>query len=121
MLKKIENLEDKHSGSMTAIIFGFLLFASGLAPYEETGTFNIGSMIGGISLVFGAIAYRMAKKRKLGVVKSSFIRITIEVICIIIAVLNVATTNRDFMLQHPIFVLIGASVTIAYLRIVTAK
>ena len=58
---------------------------AGLTPYEETGTFNMGSIFGGISLLFGAIAYRMAKKRKLGVVKSSFIRITIEVICIIIA------------------------------------
>ena len=121
MLQKLENLENKHSGSMTAIIFGFLLFASGLTPYEETGSFNGGSIFGGISLLFGAIAYRMAKKRKLGVVKSSFIRITIEVICIIIAFLIIAMTNREFMIQNPIAVLISASVTIVYLRIVTAK
>ena len=50
---------------MTAIIFGFLLFASGLTPYEETGSFNAGSIFGGISLFFGAIAYRMAKKKKI--------------------------------------------------------
>ena len=121
MLKKIENLENKHSGSMTAIIFGFLLFASGLTPYEETGSFNGGSIFGGISLLFGAIAYRMAKKRKLGVVKSSFIRITIEVICIIIAILIVAMTNREFMLEIPITVIITGSVAIAYIGIVTYK
>ena len=121
MLKKIENLENKHSGSMTAIIFGFLLFASGLTPYEETGSFNGGSIFGGISLLFGAIAYRMAKKRKLGVVKSSFIRITIEVICIIIAVLIVFSANREFILENPIMAIIGGSVLIAYGRIATAK
>ena len=61
------------------------------------------------------------KKRKLRVVKSSFIRITIEVICIIIAVLIVAMTNREFMIQNPIAVIITISVTIAYLGIVTTK
>ena len=121
MLKKIENLEDKHSGSMTAIIFGFLLFASGLTPYEETGSFNAGSIFGGISLFFGAIAYRMAKKRKLGVVKSSFIRITIEVICIIISVLIVAMAGREFIIYYPISAIIAGSVLIEYLRMATYK
>ena len=121
MLQKLENLENKHSGSMTAIIFGFLLFASGLTPYEETGSFNGGSIFGGISLLFGAIAYRMAKKRKLGVVKSSFIRITIEVICIIIAVLVVFSTNLEFIIQNPIMAIIGGSVLIAYSNIVFRK
>ena len=122
MLKKLENLENKHSGSMTAIICGFLLFASGVGPnLEETGLALPSSIFGGISLMFGAIAYRMAKKRKLGVVKSSFIRITIEVICIIIAVLIVFSANREFILENPIMAIIGGSVLIAYGRIVTAK
>ena len=121
MLKKIENLENKHTGSMTAIICGILLFMSGVGPNAETGLPNAGSIFGGISLLFGAVAYRMAKKRKLGVVKSSFIRITIEVICIIIAVLIVAMTNREFMLENPITVIITGSVAIAYIGIVTYK
>ena len=122
MLQKLENLENKHSGSMTAIICGFLLFASGVGPnLEETGLASPSSIFGGISLMFGAIAYRMAKKRKLGVVKSSFIRITIEVICIIIAVLIVFSVNREFILENPIMAIIGGSVLIAYGRIVTAK
>ena len=87
---------------MTAIICGFLLFASGVGPnLEETGLALPSSIFGGISLMFGAIAYRMAKKRKLGVVKSSFIRLAIEVICIIIAILVVALTNREFMIENP--------------------
>ena len=72
MLKKMENLENKHKGSMIAIIFGILLFASGIGPLEETGTINGGLAFGGISLFFGAIAYRLAKKKKTGYFKLFF-------------------------------------------------
>jgi len=119
MLKKMENLENKHTGSMTAIIFGILLFASGIGPLEETGTINGGSAFGGISLFFGAIAYRLAKKRKLGTL--NYFLVAIEVVCISIAVLIVAMTNREFMIENPIAVLICASVAIAYIGIVTYK
>ena len=119
MLKKLENLENKHSGSMTAIICGILLFTSGILPFEETGELIGSSVIGGISLFFGAIAYRLAKKRKLGTL--NYFLVGIEVVCISIAVLIVAMTNREFMIENPIAVLICASVTITYLRMVTAK
>tara|TARA_B110000967_G_C18870305_1_gene555036 strand:+ start:640 stop:999 length:360 start_codon:yes stop_codon:yes gene_type:complete len=119
MLKKLENLENKHSGSMTAIICGILLFTSGILPFEETGELIGSSVIGGISLFFGAIAYRLAKKRKLGTV--NFFLVAIEIICISIAVLIVAMTSKEFMQQNSIAVLICASVTISYLRMVTAK
>ena len=119
MLKKMENLENKHKGSMIAIIFGFLLFASGIGPLEETGAINGSSVFGGISLFFGAIAYRLAKKRKLGTL--NYFLVGIEVVCISIAVLIVAMTNREFMIENPIAVLICASVTITYIRMVTAK
>ena len=122
MLKKLENLENKHFGSMAAIICGFLLFASGVGPnLEETGLASIGLIMGGISLFFGAIAYRMAKKRKLGVVKSSIVRITIEVICIIIAMLILVMASREVIIQNPISVIIAGAVLIAYLRMATYK
>ena len=120
MLKKIENLENKHTGSMTAIICGIFLFMSGVGPnLEETGLANVSSIFGGISLFFGAIAYRLAKKRKLGTL--NYFLVAIEVVCISIAVLIVAMTNREFMIENPIAVLICASVAIAYIGIVTYK
>lgn len=123
MLKKIENLEDKHSGSMTAIICGIFLFFVGVGPnLEEAGLANPGSILGGISLVFGAIAYRMAKKRKLGVSKfTTFGGITLEVICISIIIFLIAMANRDFLQQHSLGVLIAVIAIIAYLRMATAK
>ena len=107
---------------MTAIIFGIILLVSGVGPnVEETGLANAGSIFGGISLVFGAIAYRLAKKRKLGVINFSISFLVIEVICIIIAIVIVAMTNTSFKVENPIAVLISGTVTIAYLRMITAK
>jgi hypothetical protein len=122
MLKKIENLEDKHSGSMTAIICGIILFMSGVGPnLEETGIANPGSIFGGISLLFGAIAYRLAKKRKLGVINFSISLLVIEVICIGIVIFLIAMAGRDFILQNSLGVLIAGIVIIAYLRMATSK
>ena len=122
MLKKIENLEDKHSGSMTAIICGIILFMSGVGPnLEETGIANPGSIFGGISLLFGAIAYRLAKKRKLGVINFSISLLVIEVICIGIVIFLIAMAGRDFIQQNSLGVLIAGIVIIAYLRMATSK
>ena len=122
MLKKIENLEDKHSGSMIAIICGIILFMSGVGPnLEETGIANPGSIFGGISLLFGAIAYRLAKKRKLGVINFSISLLVIEVICIGIVIFLIAMAGRDFILQNSLGVLIAGIVIIAYLRMATSK
>ena len=121
MLKKIKKLENKHAGSMTAIIVGFLLFASGVRAIQETGYDSGGSAITGISLFFGAIAYRMAKKRKLGVGRFKFIRIPIEVICISISSLSVVMAGQEFIITKPISAIVAAAVFISYVGIVTYK
>jgi hypothetical protein len=120
MLKKIENLENKHTGSMTAIICGIFLFMSGVGPnLEETGLANANSIFGGISLFFGAIAYRLAKKRKLGTV--NFFLVAIEIICISIVIFFISIQSREFIQENGLGVLIAGIVIIAYLRMVTAK
>ena len=126
MLKKIENLENKHTGSMTAIICGIILFMSGIGPnLEETGLANPGSIFGGISLLFGAIAYRLAKKRKLGVINFSISLLVIEVICIGIVFFLIAMAalmaGRDFIQQNSLGVLIAGIVIIVYVRMATSK
>ena len=121
MLKKIKKLENKHAGSTTAIIFGIFFFASGARAIQETGSDAGGSAIIGISLLFGAIAYRMAKKRKLGVVKLKLIRIPIEVICISISTLSVVMAGQEFIITRPISAIVAGAVLIAYIGIVTYK
>ena len=70
----------KYIGSTIALIIGILSLLSGLA-YLNSGL-NTGPII-----ILGALAYKSAKKRKLGIVKSSSYRIIFEVIsiCIILA------------------------------------
>ena len=122
MLKNLENIKDKHTGSMTAIIIGILLFISSIKPITE-GLPTEG-FVGGISLTFGAIAYRLAKKRKLGTVNPTVLRVILEVACIVLAMLVVLMQNdlRLMALSYPLSnAFIPGGVLIAYLNIVFKK
>ena len=122
MLKNLENMKDKHAGSMTAIIVGILLFLSGVTSIAEG--IPSGAFAGGLSLAFGALAYRMAKKRKLGTVNQSVIRLVLEVASIVLAMLVIFMQNdiRNLMLLDPVNnVLIPMGVLIAYSNIVFRK
>ena len=68
----------KHIGSTIAIVIGVLSFIFGLA--------NPGpALITGIVIILGAVAYRSAKKRKLGEVNDSKVRVIIEKLAIVMA------------------------------------
>ncbi len=70
----------KHIGSTIALILGILYFISGLTKGNS-------GLIAGPIMILGALAYRSAKRRKLGTAKSTSFRKYLEItaICIIIA------------------------------------
>ena len=70
----------KHIGSTIALILGILYFISGLTKGNS-------GLIAGPIMILGALAYRSAKRRKLGTAKSTSFRRYLEItaICIIIA------------------------------------
>jgi hypothetical protein len=85
MLKKVA----KHLGSTVALILGFVSFAGALGP----ATGNHAGLISGPVMILGALAYRSAKKRMLGDVRSTALRQVIEVGAIVLAVLVVVLQN----------------------------
>ena len=92
MAKEFEVIKDNHIGSMSCIILGVLFVLSSLVALPERGTFG-SNFVGGLSLFFGALAFRMAKKRMLGVQESSIFRLAIEISCIVLAIAVVIFRN----------------------------
>lgn len=69
----------KNIGSTIALILGFLSFAGSVAnPTNPSG------LIAGPAIIMGALAYRSAKKRKLGEVHNTALRKGLEVAALII-------------------------------------
>jgi hypothetical protein len=80
----------KHLGSTIALILGILSFASSLAnPSNHSG------LVAGPVIILGALAYRSAKKRTLGEVKTTLLRKGLEVSALVIIAAAV-------LLQHDI-------------------
>lgn len=85
MLQKIAN----HLGSTIALILGFITFAGALGP-----TGDHAGLVSGPVIILGALAYRSARKRKLGEVRSSVLRQVVEVGAIVIIVAAVVLQNN---------------------------
>ena len=69
----------KHIGSTIALILGFLSFAGSVAnPTNQSG------LIAGPVIILGALAYRSAKKRKLGEVHDTSLHKGLEGLALII-------------------------------------
>jgi len=77
----------KHIGSTVALVIGVLSVLSGLA---KPGAI----LFSGVVIILGALAYRSAKKRVLGEVKSTLIRKVMEIIAIVIAMASVLLQNN---------------------------
>ena len=76
----------KHLGSTVALILGTLALVAGLAHPSSTLT-------AGAIIIVGALAYRSAKKRKLGEVKTSITRQILEIIALILIAAAVLLQN----------------------------
>ena len=92
MAKEFEVIKDNHIGSTICIILGILFALSSIVALQELGTTG-SNFVGGLSLFFGALAFRMAKKRMLGVLESSLFRLAIEISCIVLSVAVVILKN----------------------------
>jgi phage tail protein X len=79
----------KHIGSTIALVFGVLAILSGLAKPGPI-------LFSGIVIILGALAYRSAKKRKLGEVTNSLLRKALEITGVIIAIASVAL-QKNFL------------------------
>lgn len=83
---KEDNMK-KHLGSTIALVIGVLFFISGLIQPTN-------NLIRGIIITFGALAYRSAKKQKLGEVRVSLLRKTLELFLIVIIIAAVLLQNN---------------------------
>ena len=106
-----------HLGSTIAIVFGILMLLSALATISS-GSMSGSGFIGGLSLLFGAIAYKSAKKRRLGQSNETFMRRGIElVLCISILIIVLFQNNLKYLIATdpvPNFIIPAAAI-IAYL------
>jgi|WetSurSiteA1Bulk_404760.scaffolds.fasta_scaffold49853_2 hypothetical protein len=76
----------KHIGSTIALVLGVISLISGLNKPS-------GLLVAGLVIILGALAYRSAKKRILGEVKTSLLRKGLEVVTIVIIVAAVLLQN----------------------------
>ena len=120
-------LQEKYSGSTILIVLGVLFFILGIASVipgaEATG--NRSGVIIGLPIVFGALAYRSAKKRKFLIKDSSVVKIMLEVIYLSISILPVVyigvsigeRASREIVSQNP-HIMLWVGVVVAYFLVV---
>lgn len=88
----------KHLGSTIAIILGILMIAT-IAIQPQGSTY-----IAGAVTVLGALAYRSCKRRKLGEVPSTPLRIGLEILALIaaLAVIVFQTDLKERLILDPV-------------------
>lgn len=79
--------------SSIAVLIGFLALASEVAYQQDTTP--------GWVILFGALAYKSAKKRKLGLVKDTNLRKVLEAAAIVLIVLFTLVTDRSILVNDP--------------------
>ena len=72
----------RHLGSTIALVLGFLTFAAGVNALQGPKHNHADMLVGGPIMILGALAYRSAKKRKLGAANFSFTRQSLEIAAI---------------------------------------
>ena len=91
----------RHLGSTIAIILGIILAGSSIGKiqkgYPLTGDFHIG-----IIIIIGALAYRSAKRRKLGEVKPTIFRKVMEGLAVFIILLQFAFITKSSLQNEPL-------------------
>ena len=87
----------RHLGSTLAVVLAGLFFVVGVTNPKS------GQLLMAFVTLFGALAYRSAKKRHLGEVKNTTTRVVIECVFIALITLAVVMQNdlRDQIAEHP--------------------
>lgn len=105
----------KHLGSTIALIIGVLAFMAGVGKVQQGDPSNL--MVSGPLIILGALAYRSAKKRFLGQVRSTTGRRGAEVFALVLVILLVVM-HRDLtyhLATNPTtFILIPVWAFVAY-------
>ena len=91
----MKKIDKRFIGSNAALILGVVALLGGLGQ----GDSSLSSA--GIFMILGALAYRSAKKRKLGITQPSTVKLVSELIAIAIVIILVLLTNRDILVNDP--------------------
>jgi len=122
-------LQEKYFGSTVVIVLGVVFFILGLAASADipniAPSLRGGALIG-LPIIFGALAYKSAKRRKFLIEAPSIARTMFEIIYISLAVLPVvymgvligSDSFRGFVSQNPLTFGLWLGILIAYFRIV---
>jgi hypothetical protein len=86
----------QHIGSTISLVLGILLFLGEIKDHRTIGP--------SLFIILGACAYRSAKKRRLGQIRSSLLRIICEVIAVllIVAIVFVQNDLSTLMMTQPV-------------------
>ena len=102
-----------HIGTTVAILFGVLALLAGLSQQTALS-------ITGLIIIVGASACRSAKKRKIGAVGASTLRLSMEISAILIVILAIVAQKglAKLIVEDPVpNLIIPAWVVIAYLYV----
>lgn len=86
-------MNKKFLGSTIVLILGVLGFLGGIASVSK-GDHKGDGLLAGILMIIGALTYKSAKKRKLGIVRDTKTRVAFEVIALIILIALVLLQNN---------------------------
>ena len=123
-------LQEKYLGSTIVIILGVIFFTLGvsaIATPTETNRSLRGGLVFGLPIIFGALAYKSAKKRKFLIEAPSIVRIIFEIIYLSLAVLPIVYMMVEFMdwrgfqehtSQNPLTFGLWLGILTAYFRVV---
>jgi uncharacterized protein DUF4339 len=84
----------RHLGSTIALILGCLAVIGGLARLGQAPDGGTSSSVAGAVMILGALAYRSAKKRKLGEVKATLTRQFLEIVLLVLICLGILMQNN---------------------------
>ena len=109
-----------HLGSSIVFLIGFLAIIWGLSTVTRPAGQYSDTLLAGVVMVFGALAYKSAKKRWLGEAKSTMTRQLLEIaLLVVVCVAVLAQPNlKHLMVTDPIpNVVIPTWAIVAYLVI----
>ena len=110
----------RHLGSSIVFLIGFLAIIWGLSTVTRPAGQYSDTLLAGVVMVFGALAYKSAKKRWLGEAKSTMTRQLLEIaLLVVVCVAVLAQPNlKHLMVTDPIpNVVIPVWAIVAYLVI----
>ena len=108
-------MKKKFIGANIALVLGCLVLLAGLSQA------NSSYLTGGVVMILGSLAYKSAKKRKLGITEPSKTKLVFELIAIAVIVLLTLFSKREYMINDPIPNLVIPILAVVAYVIISAK